>query len=150
MRSGGWISRRRKEMADRITKAEYFKLETPNRPGEGARVLKALRDAKVNLVAFTGFPRGRKAQMDFVPTNAAAFQKAMKKAGFRVSGKKTAFLIQGGDRVGAIHRVMEKLGKAGINATAVDAVTDGKGHYGAILWVKPADVRKAAKVLGIS
>jgi len=67
-------------MADRITKAEYFKLETPNRPGEGARVLKVLRDAKVNLVAFTGFPKGRKAQMDFVPTNAAAFQKAMKKA----------------------------------------------------------------------
>ena len=137
-------------MADRITKAFYWKLAIPDRPGEGARVLRALKDHKVNLVAFSGFPRGRKTQMDFVPANAAAFQKAMKKAGFRVSGKKTAFLIQGGDRVGAIHRIMEKLGKAGINATAVDAVTDGKGHYGAILWVKPAEVRKAAKVLGIS
>jgi hypothetical protein len=147
---GGKSSRRRRGMADRIIKAEYFKLETPNRPGEGARVLKALRDAKVNLVAFTGFPRGRKTQMDFIPTNAAAFQKAMRKAGFRVSGKKIAFLIQGGDRVGAVHRVMEKLGKAGINATAVDAITDGKGHFGAMLWVKPADVRKTAKILGIS
>ncbi|MDH3236974.1 MAG: hypothetical protein OEM47_00370 [Deltaproteobacteria bacterium] len=137
-------------MADRIRKAEYYKLETPDKPGEGARVLKVLRDAKVSLVAFTAFPRGRKTQMDFVPRNGAAFRKAMKRAGLRVSAKKTVFLIQGGDRVGAIHKVMDTLGKAGINATAIDAVTDGKGHYGALLWVKAADVRKAAKVLGAS
>lgn len=137
-------------MADRIMKADYFKLQTPNRPGEGARVLKVLRDARVNLLAFTGFPKGRKTQMDFVPSNAAAFKKAMRKAGLPVSGKKAVFLIQGSDRVGSIHRVMEKLGNAGINATAVDAVTGGKGRYGAILWVKAEDVRKAAKVLAVS
>ena len=88
--------------------------------------------------------------MDFIPRNAAAFRKAMKRAGLPVSEKKTVFLIQGGDRVGAIHRVMDALGKAGINATAIDAVTDGKGHYGALLWVKAGDVRKAGKVLGAS
>lgn len=137
-------------MANRVKKTGYFKLETPNRPGEGARVLKVLRDAKVDLEAFTCFPRGKKGQMDFVPKNAAAFRKAMKKSGFPVSEKKTVFLIQGGDRMGAIHEVMEKLGNAGINATAVDAVTDGKGHFGAMLWVKPGDVRKTAKVLKAS
>lgn len=88
--------------------------------------------------------------MDFVPRNAAAFRKAMKRAGLQVSAKKTVFLIQGSDRVGAIHKVMDMLGKAGINVTAIDAVTDGKGHYGALLWVKAAHVRKAAKVLGAS
>lgn len=137
-------------MADQIRKAEYFKTEAPNRPGEGARILKVLRDGNVNLVAFTGFPRGRTAQMDFVPENPAAFRKVMKKAGFRVSGRKTVFLIRGSDRVGAIHGVLDRLGKAGINATAVDAIADGKGTYGAILWVKPGDVRKAAKALGVS
>lgn len=137
-------------MADRILKAEYYKLETPNKPGEGARILKVLRDAKVDLLAFTGFPRGRKTQMDFVPRNAAAFRKAMKRAGLRMSGKKTVFLIQGSDRVGAVHKVMDTLGKARINATAIDAVTDGKGHFAALLWVKAADVRKAAKELGAS
>jgi len=137
-------------MADRITKAFYWKLAIPDRPGEGARVLQALKDHKVNLVAFSGFPRGRKTQMDFVPANAAAFQKAMRKAGFRLTGKKTVFVIQGSDRVGAVHGVMEKLGRAGINVTAIDAVTDGKGHYGAMLWVRPADVRKTARALGIS
>lgn len=137
-------------MADRITKTSYWKLAVPDRPGEGARVFRALKEHKVNLAAFSGFPRGRKTQMDFVPANAAAFQKAMRKGGFRLTGKKTVFLIQGRDRVGAVHGVMEKLGRAGINVTAISAVTDGKGHYGAMLWVRPADVRKTARALGIS
>jgi hypothetical protein len=43
---------------------------------------------------------------------------------------------------------MSKLADAGINITAIDAVAAGGGRYGAILWVKPAEVRKAAKALG--
>jgi hypothetical protein len=113
-------------------------------------VLKALRDGKVDLLAFCGFPRGRKSQMDFVPRNSAAFRKAMRKGGFRVAGKKTVFLIQGKDRVGALCGILDRLGQAGVNATAVNAVTDGAGHFGSILWVKPGDVRKAAKALGVS
>jgi hypothetical protein len=147
---GAAPSRRRREMADRIRKVDYFKVETSDRPGEGARVLKVLRDARVNLMAFSGFPRGRKTQMDFVPRNAAAFRKAMKRAGFQVSGKKPVFLIRGDDKVGAVSRIMETLGNAGINVTAVDAVSDGKGRYGALLWVKAKDVRKASKALGAS
>jgi len=137
-------------MADWIRKVDYFKMEIPDRPGEGARVLKVLRDAGVNLLAFTGFPRGRKTQMDFVPRNTAAFRKAMKRAGFPVSEKKTVFLIRGDDKVGAVYRIMETLGKAGINVTAIDAVSNGKGLYGAILWVKAKDVGKVSRVLGVS
>jgi hypothetical protein len=143
-------SRRRRVMADRIKKAFYWKLPIPDRPGEGARVLRALKDHKVNLLALSAFPRRGKTQMDFVPANAAAFQKAMRKAGFRLTGKRTLFLIQGGDRPGAVHGVMEKLSRAGINVTALEAVADGKGYFGAMFWVKPADVRKTAKALGIS
>lgn len=137
-------------MAERIRKADYFKMESRNVPGEGARVLEILRDAKVNLLAFTGFPRGRKVQMDFVPENSAAFLRAVRRAGYRVSAKKTVFLVQGGDRVGALHGVVEKLAQAAVNVTALDAVSDGKGHFGAMLWVKAADVRRAAKALGVS
>ena len=43
---------------------------------------------------------------------------------------------------------MAKLGAAKINVTAVSAVTAGMGRYGAILWVKPRDVNKAAAALG--
>lgn len=137
-------------MADRIRKIDYYKVVTPDRPGEGARVLRALKEDRVSLAAFTGFPRGKKTQMDFVPRNGAAFRKAMKRAGIQVSGKQSVFLIQGDDKVGALHRVLETLGGAGINVTAVDAVWAGKGRYGAILWVKAGDIRKASAALGVS
>jgi hypothetical protein len=34
--------------------------------------------------------------------------------------------------------------------TALDAVTAGAGRYGAMFWVKPRDVAKAARILGAS
>src|SRR6266581_1989198 len=37
---------------------------------------------------------------------------------------------------------------ANINVTAVTGVCAGMGRYGAILWVKPGDVNKAATTLG--
>jgi len=137
-------------MADLIRKVDYFKMEVTDRPGEGARILGALRDAGINLLAFTGFPRGRRAQLDFIPEDSAAFKKAAKKAGLKIAPKKVVFLVQGEDRVGAIAEIMGKLGDAKINVTAIDAVTAGEGRYAAIFWVKPADVKKAAKALGIS
>jgi len=41
-----------------------------------------------------------------------------------------------------------RLGASGINVTATSAVRSGPGRYGALLWVKPKDVRKAAETLG--
>ena len=134
-------------MADIIRKVDYFKAQVQNKAGEGARILSALCDEGINLLFFTGFPRGRKSQLDFVPENGPAFLKAAKKAGLVVA-KNTAFLVQGEDRPGVIAGIVSKLADAGVNITALDAVAAGEGRYGAILWVKPAAVRKAAKVLG--
>ena len=135
-------------MAEKIRKVDYFYIETANKPGVGAGLLDALRDAGVNLLAFTGFPHGRKAQIDFIPQDTVAFKTAARKAGLKLSTKKTGFLIQGEDRPGAIADITGKLAAVNINVTALDAVCSGEGHYGAMLWVKPADVRKAAKALG--
>ena len=134
-------------MADIIRKVDYFKAQVQVKAGEGARILSTLLGEGIDLLAFTGFPRGRKAQLDFIPENGAAFRKAAKKAGLAVT-KNTAFLVQGQDRPGVLAGIMSKLADAGINITAIDAVAAGEGRYGAILWVKPAEVRKAAKALG--
>jgi hypothetical protein len=137
-------------MAETVRKIEYYYVETSNKPGEGAKVLAALRDAGANLLAFSGFPSGRKSQLDFIPEDAVAFKAAAKKAGLKLSSKKTGFLVQGEDRLGAIAEIAEKLAGAKVNITAIDAVCAGAGRYGAILWVKAPDVRKAAKALGVS
>jgi hypothetical protein len=134
-------------MTDSIRKVDYFKAQVQDKAGEGARILSALLGEGINLLAFTGFPRGRRTQLDFIPENGPAFRKAARRAGLEVT-KNAAFLIQGEDRPGVIAEITSKLADEGVNITALDAVAAGGGRYGAILWVKPAEVRKAAKVLG--
>ncbi|OGW42230.1 MAG: hypothetical protein A2132_07010 [Nitrospirae bacterium RBG_16_43_11] len=134
-------------MADVIRKVVYYKTEVPDKPGEGARILVALKAEGVNMLAFSGFPSGRRAQMDFMPEDEALFKKAAKKAGLKLSTKKTGFLVQGDDRVGAVSEIMTKVAAAKINITALDAIVAGGGRYGVIFWVKPDDVRKTAKLL---
>jgi predicted amino acid-binding ACT domain protein len=65
-----------------------------------------------------------------------------------VVGPKRGFLVQGDDRVGAVADLLGRLGAAKVNVTAIDAVTVTDGRYGAIFWVAPKDVKKAAALLG--
>jgi hypothetical protein len=126
---------------------DYFYLMAPNKPGEGARALNTLKDAGVNLLAFSGFPKGRRTQLDFFPVDAVAFKQAAKRAKWKVVGPKRGFFLQGDDRVGAVAELLERLGTAKINVTAIDAVSVD-GRYGAIFWVAPKDVKKTAALLG--
>jgi hypothetical protein len=135
-------------MAEAIRKVQYFYMVAPDRPGEGVKALRVLRAAGVNLLAFSGFPAGRRAQLDFVPEDPAAFRAVARKAGWKVVGPKTAFLIEGDDRTGVMADVLGTLADKGINVTASDAVIAGGGRFGAILWVKARDVARAARLLG--
>lgn len=136
-------------MADAIRVVESFYMTAPNKPREAARALNTLKDAGIDLLAFSGFPQGRRAQLDFIPADPAAFKQAAKRAKWKVVGPKRGFLLHGDDRVGAIADLLERLGAAKINVTAIDAVSVD-GRYGAILWVAPRDVKKTIGLLGAS
>ena len=94
--------------------------------------------------------REAQAQLDMVPADREAFLKAAAESDMKLVGPKKAFLIQGEDQPGALVDVMQKLEKAGINATAVHAITSGGKRFGAILWVKPHDTDGAARALGVN
>jgi hypothetical protein len=136
-------------MGDSISLVDYFYVEAPDQPGEAARLLDQLRKAGVNLLAFSGFPRGKRAQLDFIPADAAAFRSVAKAAKWKLKGPKKGFLIQGDDRVGAVADLLRKLADAKVNVYANDAVCAGANRYGVILWVKPRDLKRAARALGI-
>lgn len=135
-------------MADTVRKVQYFYIMAPDKPGEGAKALQTLEEAGVNLLAFSGFPAGRRSQLDFVPESPAAFRAAAKRAKWKVTGPKAAFVIEGEDRPGAVAQILGKLAAAKVNVTATDAVCAGAGRFGVLLWVKPRDVAKAVKALG--
>jgi hypothetical protein len=137
-------------MSDTVRKVDYYYVVVPDKPGEGGKVLSALAAEGINLLAFSAFPSARKAQLDLVPEDSAAFKLAAKKLKLKLSTRKSGFLLQGDDRVGAVNETLDKLASAKINVTAMDAVASGGGRYGAIFWVKPQAVARAAKLLNVS
>lgn len=135
-------------MADRVRKVRYCNVTVLNRAGQGAKALNALKEGAMNMLAYSGFPvGGGKAKLDFVVENTASLRRIAKKEGWRLSESKRAFLVQGNDEVGAVHRHTQRLAEHKINIVAADAVSAGKGRYGMILWVKDKDYNRAAKAL---
>ena len=137
-------------MPDDIRRIDYYYTSLPDKPGAGARILAALREAGVNLIGISAFPHGaRRSQLDLIPEDSTAFAKAARAAGIELSTKKSGFLAQGEDRPGAVADLVRRLAEANINVTSVQVFCAGSGRYGGMLWVKAHDLRKAAKALGI-
>jgi len=76
-----------------------------------------------------------------------AFRAAAKRAKWKIQGPKACFLVEGEDRLGAMVTHAHRLAITNVNIHAAAAVGGGAGRYGVILWVKPKDVKKAARAL---
>ena len=135
-------------MADVIRTAQYFKVQIADKPGTLGGMLTVLREAGINLMAVHAFPRSRRTQVDVVPEDPASFKNVAKASKLKIQGPKQCLLVEGNDRPGALADLTDRLSSAKINMTAVTGLAAGQGRFGAILWVQPRDVKKAAKVLG--
>ena len=136
-------------MADTVRTIEYLYATVGDRPGEGRRLLEHLSARGVNLIAFTAFPSGEgQTQLNFFTDRVERLQEAAADAGMTLDGPKQAFLIQGEDRIGALHQHHLTLANAGVNVFASSGVSDGIRSFGFVLWVKPRDFNKAADALG--
>ena len=86
-------------MADRVRKVSYCYVTVPNRAGQGAAILREIKKAGVNLIAFSAFPgKGGKAQLDIVAEKMAAIGKVARANGWRLSKVKQGFVVQGASR----------------------------------------------------
>jgi hypothetical protein len=138
-------------MAETVRLVDYFYATVGDKPGEARRLIEHLSEKGVNLIAFTTFPvEGNKSQLDFFPENPRLLREAASEAGIELVGPKKAFLIQGDDRIGALHDHHLKLANANINIHASNGVASGGGRFGYILWVAPDDVHRAMEVLQTS
>ncbi|MEE8320275.1 MAG: hypothetical protein V3R68_00370 [Gammaproteobacteria bacterium] len=135
-------------MAYRIRKVNYCYVTVSSRAGQGEKILNEISEAGIDLLAFSGFPlKGGKSQIDLVSDNTAGIRRVAKKNGWRLSQTKKGFLVRGSDEVGAVHKIIKKLADVKINVTAADAVSAGSGRYAMIMWVKPKDYTRAARIL---
>jgi hypothetical protein len=135
-------------MANTIRRVSYAYVTAASKPGEAARILQALCDGSVNLLAFSGFPQGRsKAQIDVVTDDLDALKGIARGRKWKLSRIKRAFLVQGADEPGAAVAPLAKLGAANINVIAADAIAAGEGRFGMIFWVEARSYNRAAALL---
>lgn len=135
-------------MLESVKNVEYYYTIVEDKPGEARKLLDFLSERMVNLLALSAFPVGEgRSQIDLFPDDPDVLKEAAADAQISLVGPKKAFLLQGEDKIGALYDFHLKLSNAGINIYACNAVVDGTGRFGYIIWVNPDDYEEASKVL---
>lgn len=137
-------------MAITVRRVEYFHTTVRDEPGEGYRLLSQLADQGVNLLAFTAVPVGpMSTQVTLFPEETTRMQTAAREAGIDLVGPQNALLVHGDDELGAAAGLYQRLFEAGVNVYASSGITDGRGSFGYVLYVRPAEYAHAVTALGI-
>ena len=137
-------------MAFVIRRVDYFYAWVEDQPGEAYKLLSLLADVGVNLLAFTAIPVGpMRTQLTIFPEDTPKMSDAANKAEVALDGPHRALLVQGDDRLGVLADVHAKLFQAGVNVSASSGVTDGRGCYGYIIYIRPEQFEKAAAALKV-
>ncbi|MCC6521295.1 MAG: hypothetical protein IT373_01415 [Polyangiaceae bacterium] len=137
-------------MATSVRSVDYFYTTVVDQPGEAASLLSMLKESGVQLLAFSIVPTGAThTQLMIFPEATEHLVTTARRAGLVLEGPQYAFLVQGDNELGALCDYHQRLADAHINVFAASGVTDGRGGFGYILYVKPEDFYRAAQVLGI-
>lgn len=136
-------------MGHSVRAVEYFYATVRDQPGEAFQALAALADAGVSLLALTALPLGPgAAQLQLFPEDPEPLLRYAARSGLVLTGPQRAFLVQGDDRIGALVELHRELADVGVNVYASSGVTDGRGRYGYLVYVRPEEFDRAARVLG--
>ena len=136
-------------MALTIRGVEYFKCVVKDRPGEAYQVLARLSGKDVNLLVFSAIPLDSDhTELVLFPEDGDVLTSAAEREGLVLTGPQRALLIQGDDHLGALADVHARLVDRRINVYASSGVTDGRGGFGYVIYVRPEDYQNAANALG--
>ena len=137
-------------MAFRVRRADYYYATIHDLPEMGAKVLADLAEGGVNLLAFSAVPIGpTRTQLTLFAQDDAKLEAAARRAGVPLDGPHPALLVQGDDELGALARIHALLARADVDVFASSGVTDGRGAFGYVIYLRGSDVAKAEGALGI-
>jgi hypothetical protein len=121
-------------MAYSIRRVDYFYTTIRDRPGAAYKLLSQMAEMGLNMVAFTAVPMGpMHTQLTIFPEDTEKMAAAAQRAGMKVEGPHPAFLVQGDDELGAL----------------AEGVTDGRGTFGYLIYVRPDEYDRAAGALSL-
>ena len=137
-------------MKFKISTVEYFHTTVADQPGEAYKFLSQLASLGINIQAFTAIPVGPSiTQLTIFPEDPAQLKHEANKIGIYIDGPHKAFLVQGDDELGALAEIHRKIYEVGVNVHSASGVTDGRGCFGYVVYIKSDNFRKAAAALGL-
>jgi hypothetical protein len=135
-------------MATKVRKVQYFYATVRGEPDDAFSTLTHLASQGVNLLAINTVPVGPEiTQFTLFPEEGSRFAEAARAAGLTLQGPHQALLVQGDDEIGALARVHSRLHQAGVEVYASNAVSDGRGYFGYVLYVRASDADRGATAL---
>lgn len=137
-------------MAFRVRRVEYFYANVRDETGAAYRILAQLAAVGVDLLAFTAVPTGpSRAQFALFPDDPGKLATEAHAAQLPLDGPHHALLVQGDGELGALANVHERLFEAGVDVYASSGVTDGRGSFGYVVYVREDQFEKAASAFGL-
>ena len=137
-------------MSFKIRKVDYFYCSVVDQPGEAYKLLSQFEQSGINLLAFTAIPVGpNRTQLTLFPDTPEKLVNESKRSGFSLDGPHPAILVQGDDELGALAEIHQLLYRANVNVYASNGVTDNRGSFGYLLYVRPEEYERAAAALKV-
>ncbi|MGZ8691678.1 MAG: hypothetical protein ACXW0F_00825 [Gaiellaceae bacterium] len=137
-------------MAFTIRSIDYYHANVRDELGAAYRILSKLAELGVNLLAFTAVPSGPDlAQFALFPDDSNKLVAEARAAGLPLDGPYHALLVEGDDELGAFASVHDRLSDAGVNVYASSGVTNGRGAFGYLVYVREDQFEKAVNALGL-
>ena len=137
-------------MACSVRRVEYFYTTVADQPGEAYKLLQALADLGISLLAFTAVPVGPShTQLTIFPEDSSRLTHEAKRHGLILDGPHPALLAQGDDELGALAELHMKLTRANVNVYASTGVADGGSSFGYVIYVRPEQYNLALAALGL-
>ena len=137
-------------MAFTIRPVQYYYVNVRDELGAAYGVLAQLAERGVHLHAFTAVPSGPSlAQFALFPADPNKLDAEARSIGLPLDGPHHALLVQGDDELGALASVHERLFKAGVDIYASSGVTDGRGAFGYVMYVREDQFERAVGALDV-
>lgn len=139
-----------KRVAFRIRPVDYYYANVRDAPGVAYELLAQLADLGVNLLAFTAVPAGpNTVQFAVFPDEPNKLVAEAHAANLPLEGPHHALLVQGDDELGALASVHERLIDAGVDIYASSGVTNDRGAFGYVVYVREDQFERAVDALGL-
>lgn len=135
-------------MKARIRSVPYYYARVEGDPDSAYEWLEELASADVDLLAFSAVPYGpNHVELTMFPVDPQGLVNSSLAHGQNLIGPYHALLVQGDDHLGALAEIHDELRDTGVKVYSSTGVTDGKGGFGYIVYVREQDASAAARIL---